>query len=97
MKLLLVIASVCALQLPKVNVKPMQVGAAISTAMLNAQMAVAGGQSEGMGLPWGVDDDRETLVTVVIFGLFFTLYYNWAKDQPDSDSDFFGEYDERRL
>lgn len=96
MKLLLIVVA-SALKLPTMTVKPLQVGAAVSTAMLNAQMAVAGGQSEGMGLPWGIDDDRETLVTVVIFGLFFALYYNWAKDQPDSDSDFFGEYDERRL
>ena len=33
----------------------------------------------------------------VIGGFFFATYYNWAKEQPDSDSDFFAEYDERRL
>ena len=32
----------------------------------------------------------------MIFGFFFAVYYNWAKMQPDSDSDFFAEYDERR-
>ena len=58
--------------------------------------ALAGGQSEGTGLVLGIDDGRETVVLSVVFGAFFTLYYNWAKDQPDSDSDFFAEYDERR-
>jgi len=59
--------------------------------------AFAGGQSEGTGLSLGIDDGREGTVLTVIFGFFFLVYYNWAKDQPDSDSDFFAEYDERRL
>ena len=58
--------------------------------------ALAGGQSEGTGLVLGIDDGRETTVLTLVFGAFFWLYYNWAKDQPDSDSDFFAEYDERR-
>ena len=59
--------------------------------------ALAGGQSEGTGLSLGIDDPREGTVLWVIGGFFFFTYYNWAKEQPDSDSDFFAEYDERRL
>ena len=59
--------------------------------------ALAGGQSEGTGLSLGIDDPREGTVLWVIGGFFFATYYNWAKEQPDSDSDFFAEYDERRL
>jgi hypothetical protein len=59
--------------------------------------AFAGGQSEGTGLSLGIDDGREGTVILVIFGFFFLVYFNWAKEQPDSDSDFFAEYDERRL
>ena len=56
--------------------------------------ALAGGQSEGTGLSLGIDDPREGTVLWVIGGFFFFTYYNWAKEQPDSDSDFFAEYDE---
>jgi hypothetical protein len=59
--------------------------------------AFAGGQSEGTGLSLGIDDPREATVLTLIGGFFFATYYNWAKEQPDSDSDFFAEYDERRL
>ena len=34
---------------------------------------------------------------IVLLGVFLPIFFNWSKDQPDSDSDFFGEYDERRL
>jgi len=70
--------------------------AAVATAFAPLA-AFAGGQSEGTGLSLGIDDGREGTVLTVIFGFFFLVYYNWAKDQPDSDSDFFAEYDERRL
>ena len=49
--------------------------------------ALAGGQSEGTGLSLGIDDPREGTVLWVIGGFFFATYYNWAKEQPDSDSD----------
>ena len=45
---------------------------------------------------FGIDDGRETTVLALVFGIFFATYYNWAKDQPDSESDFFGEIDDRR-
>jgi len=69
--------------------------AAVTAATTN-MVANAGGQSEGTGLIFGIDDNRELLVLGVIFFGFFTLYNGWASGQPDSDSDFFGEYDERR-
>mmetsp|Transcript_22723 Transcript_22723/g.69853 ORF Transcript_22723/g.69853 Transcript_22723/m.69853 type:complete len:108 (+) Transcript_22723:70-393(+) len=72
------------------------VAAAVTVAQTNVGMAVAGGQSEGTGLIFGIDDGRETLVLAVVFFGFFTLYNGWAAGQPDSNSDFFGEYDERR-
>jgi len=70
--------------------------AAVATAFAPLA-AFAGGQSEGTGLSLGIDDGREGTVLTFVFGFFFLVYYNWAKDQPDSDSDFFAEYDERRL
>jgi len=70
--------------------------AAVATAFAPLA-AFAGGQSEGTGLSLGIDDGREGTVILVIFGFFFLVYFNWAKEQPDSDSDFFAEYDERRL
>ena len=45
----------------------------------------------------GVDDGREGIALSCVFLGMFSVYYNWAKEQPDSDSDFFAEYDERRL
>lgn len=72
------------------------VGAAVTTAAINVNVALAGGQSEGTGLTLGIDDGRETIALFGVFFAFFTLYYNWAKGQPDSDSDFFGEIDDRR-
>mmetsp|Transcript_2882 Transcript_2882/g.9564 ORF Transcript_2882/g.9564 Transcript_2882/m.9564 type:complete len:119 (+) Transcript_2882:260-616(+) len=72
-------------------------GAAMAAASANVQVALAGGQSEGTGLILGVDDGRQLVVSAVIFAAFWTLYFGWAKDQPDNGSDFFGEYDERRL
>ena len=64
---------------------------------VRALAALAGGQSEGTGLSLGIDDPREGTVLWVIGGFFFATYANWAKEQPDSDSHFFAEYDERRL
>mmetsp|Transcript_12127 Transcript_12127/g.36042 ORF Transcript_12127/g.36042 Transcript_12127/m.36042 type:complete len:110 (-) Transcript_12127:89-418(-) len=85
---------------PKVQVaKAPKLGyqvAAAATAFTAPAMALAGGQSEGTGLSLGIDDPRESTVLTVIFGFFFAVYYNWAKTQPDSNSDFFAEYDERR-
>ena len=87
---------------PKTHIKatkpaalPYQVAAAATAFAPLA--ALAGGQSEGTGLSLGIDDPREGTVLWVIGGFFFFTYYNWAKEQPDSDSDFFAEYDERRL
>ena len=45
----------------------------------------------------GVDDPREFVAFSFVFLTFFSFYYTWAKDQPDSNSDFFSEYDDRRL
>ncbi|KAJ1460374.1 hypothetical protein M885DRAFT_495055 [Pelagophyceae sp. CCMP2097] len=70
--------------------------AAFTTAASNVGMAFAGGQSEGTGLVFGIDDNRELTALALVFGSFFALYFNWAKEQPDSDSDFFGEIDDRR-
>lgn len=70
--------------------------AAMTTASVNVGAALAAGQSEGTGLTLGIDDNRELLVLAVVFSGFWVLYFNWAKDQPDNDSDFFSEYDERR-
>ena len=80
------------------EVGPVPVGqdGAAAAAAFTPFAALAGGQSEGTGLVLGIDDGRETTVLTLVFGSFFWLYYNWAKDQPDSDSDFFAEYDERR-
>lgn len=75
-------------------VKPFSLAAAATA--FSPLAAFAGGQSEGTGLPLGVDDGREGIALTCVFGFFFATYYNWAKDQPDSESDFFGEYDERR-
>jgi len=30
-------------------------------------------------------------------GFMFAVFFRWSAEQPDADSDFFGEYDERRL
>jgi hypothetical protein len=80
---------------PKISA-PKPVSFAAAAAAFTPFAALAGGQSEGTGLVLGIDDGRETTVLTLVFGAFFWLYYNWAKDQPDSDSDFFAEYDERR-
>lgn len=72
------------------------VAAAVATASVNILPALAGGQAEGTGLTLGIDDSREFYVLAVVFAGFWVLYFNWAKDQPDNDSDFFAEYDERR-
>lgn len=80
---------------PKISA-PKPVSFAAAAAAFTPFAALAGGQSEGTGLVLGIDDGRETTVLTLVFGSFFWLYYNWAKDQPDSDSDFFAEYDERR-
>uniref|UniRef100_A0A7S3NIS3 PSII 6.1 kDa protein n=1 Tax=Aureoumbra lagunensis TaxID=44058 RepID=A0A7S3NIS3_9STRA len=100
--------SVSALQAPVNQQKPVapatkvnptflvSTGAAVMTAASNVQMAMAGGQSEGMGLTLGIDDPRELVAALAVGTAFWTLYYNWAKDQPDNESDFFGEYDDRR-
>ena len=81
---------------PKISA-PKPVSFAAAAAAFTPFAALAGGQSEGTGLSLGIDDPREGTVLWVIGGFFFFTYYNWAKEQPDSDSDFFGEYDERRL
>ena len=47
-------------------------------------------QSEGTGLMFGIDDQRLQYALILGYGLMFSVYFNWAKDQPDSDSDFFG-------
>lgn len=97
-----VLSAASALQLPMVQLRQQAakaapaVAAAVTVAQTNVHMAVAGGQSEGTGLIFGIDDGRETLVLAVVFFGFFTLYNGWAAGQPDSNSDFFGEYDERR-
>jgi hypothetical protein len=59
--------------------------------------AFAGGQAEGTGLALGIEDEREGIALLCVGGFLFSVFFNWSKDQPDSDSDFFGEYDERRL
>ena len=71
--------------------------AAFTAAQANVHMALAGGQSEGTGLILGIDDNREFIVLAIVWFAFTTLYFGWAKDQPDNDSDFFAEYDERRV
>ena len=62
--------------------------AAAATAGFAPYAAMA--QSEGTGLMFGIDDQRLQLALVLGYGLMFSIYFNWAKDQPDSDSDFFG-------
>merc|ERR1719263_769896 len=88
---LLVVAS--ALQAPTAKtVAAPAVAAAAAAFTPYAAMA----QSEGMGLMFGIDDQRLQYTLILGYGFMFAIYFNWAKDQPDSDSDFFGEYDKRR-
>mmetsp|Transcript_14151 Transcript_14151/g.43750 ORF Transcript_14151/g.43750 Transcript_14151/m.43750 type:complete len:112 (+) Transcript_14151:90-425(+) len=82
---------------PKLSAPKPQYQLAAAATAFAPFAALAGGQSEGTGLSLGIDDPREGTVLWAIGGFFFFIYYNWAKEQPDSDSDFFAEYDERRL
>ena len=59
--------------------------------------ALAGGQAEGTGLALGIEDEREGYALLAVGGFMFTVFFRWSAEQPDSDSDFFAEYDERRL
>ena len=59
--------------------------------------ALAGGQAEGTGLALGIEDVREGYALLGMGGFMFAVFFRWSAEQPDSDSDFFGEYDERRL
>ena len=40
---------------------------------------------------------REGYALLGMGGFMFAVFFRWSAEQPDSDSDFFGEYDERRL
>ena len=59
--------------------------------------ALAGGQAEGTGLALGIEDEREGYALLAVGGFMFTVFFRWSAEQPDADSDFFAEYDERRL
>ena len=59
--------------------------------------ALAGGQAEGTGLALGIEDVREGYALLGMGGFMFAVFFRWSAEQPDADSDFFGEYDERRL
>eukprot|EP00629_Pelagomonadales_sp_RCC1024_P002599 CAMPEP_0119266380 /NCGR_PEP_ID=MMETSP1329-20130426/4889_1 /TAXON_ID=114041 /ORGANISM="Genus nov. species nov., Strain RCC1024" /LENGTH=108 /DNA_ID=CAMNT_0007266257 /DNA_START=114 /DNA_END=440 /DNA_ORIENTATION=+ len=83
---------------PKIAAAKPQYRLAAAATAFAPLAAFAGGQSEGTGLPLGVDDGREGIALSCVFLGMFSVYYNWAKDQPDSDgSDFFAEYEERRF
>ena len=59
--------------------------------------ALAGGQAEGTGLALGIEDEREGYALLAVGGFMFAVFFRWSAEQPDADSDFFAEYDERRL
>ena len=40
---------------------------------------------------------REGYALLGMGGFMFAVFFRWSAEQPDADSDFFGEYDERRL
>ena len=87
---------------PKTHIKaakpaalPYQVAAAATAFAPLA--ALAGGQAEGTGLALGIEDVREGYALLGMGGFMFAVFFRWSAEQPDADSDFFGEYDERRL
>lgn len=52
--------------------------------------------TEGTGEGLGVDDGRLLAVLFAVHWSIAALWYSWQKDQPDRESDFFAEYDDRR-
>lgn len=51
---------------------------------------------EGTGNALGFDGPIFTYILIAVYLAIGTVWFQWANKQPDTESDFFGEYDQRR-
>eukprot|EP00741_Cyanophora_paradoxa_P007990 tig00001234_g7729.t1 len=75
----------------KDNLKALEAAMATIAAMIPAQAAFAvdalsgSMQTEGMGLPLGINDSALVVVLAGVFTTIFAFYLSWTRDAPDID------------
>merc|ERR1719487_327312 len=72
---------------------PVRAANAAPPILLSASSALA---TEGTGEPFGYDNIAQVVCQVVVAHVIAITWKQWENTQPDNDTDFFGEYDQRR-